>query len=150
MSDLDTSPRSGLDPRLRTAIWVVLVVVAVGGLFLTGRAAVTGGENTSQALPDYVDRLIPESGSEVLSQSAIGIDLATGYDAYLIVNGVEIRTEQQGLTRDEGLGIVRFQPGPDTEVEGLQPERNCVVAMVWPRSEGPDAAEPVSWCFTAA
>ncbi|MCZ7631056.1 MAG: hypothetical protein M5U19_19320 [Microthrixaceae bacterium] len=97
-----------------------------------------------------MDRLIPASGDEVLSQSEVGVDLAVGYDAYLIVNGTEIRSEADGLVSDPGLGLVRFQPGEGKPVESLAPEKNCVIAMVWPQADGRDAAEPVSWCFTAA
>lgn len=129
---------------------VAIIVVALGGLYLTGRAAITGDSNTSEALPDSVDRLIPDSGDEVLTQSPVGVDLASGYDAYLIVNGTEIRNEDDGLTKDLGLGTVQFQPGSDKPVDSLLPEKNCVIAMVWNQSEGEESAEPVSWCFTAA
>jgi len=151
MSDTTaTEARRGLSPRMRTAIASVLVVGALTGLVFTARAAVTGDSNTSLALPDSVDRLIPDSGDEVLAQSAVGVDLATGFDAYLIVNGTEIRTEADGLKKDLGLGLVTFQPGEGTQVESLLPEKNCVIAMVWPQSEGEEAAEPVNWCFGAA
>lgn len=139
-----------MSPALRNAVAAMLVAVALVGLYFTFRAAVTGDSNTSQALPDSVDRLIPASGDEVLTQSEVGVDLATGFDAYLIVNGTEIRSESDGLTRDLGLGLVKFQPGSGKPVESLNPERNCVIAMVWPQAEGEEAAEPVSWCFNAA
>ena len=145
-----TDTRPGLSPRMRTAIASVLVVGALAGLFFTARAAVTGDNSTSLALPDSVDRLIPDSGDEVLAQSAVGVDLATGFDAYLIVNGTEIRTEADGLTKDLGLGLVTFQPGESTPIGSLLPEKNCVIAMVWAQSDGEEAAEPVNWCFGAA
>ena len=137
-------------PARRNAIAAVLVAVAVVGLFFTGRAAVTGDSNASQTLPDSVDPLIPTSGSEVLTQSEVGVDLATGYDAYLIINGTEVRGEEDGLVRDQGLGLVKYQPGTGKPIESLAAEKNCVIAMVWPQAEGEEAAEPVSWCFNAA
>ncbi|MCP4434035.1 MAG: hypothetical protein GY812_00855 [Actinomycetia bacterium] len=145
----DTTP-GGLNPKARTAIASLVIAAAVVGLFLTVKAANTGEEATSLALPDSVDSLIPASGDEVLAQSAVGVDLASGFDAYLIVNGTEIRDEGDGLAKDLGLGRVMFQPGQGKAIESLSPERNCVIAMVWAQKDGPDAAEPVSWCFTAA
>lgn len=145
-----TAPRAPMAPAKRNAIAAVLVAVAIVGLYFTVSLAVTGDNNASAALPESVDRLIPASGDEVLTQSEVGIDLAVGYDAYLIVNGTEIRSEADGLVKDLGLGLVKFQPGEGKQVESLIPEKNCVIAMVWPQAEGEDAAEPVSWCFNAA
>lgn len=139
-----------MKPAARNAIAAVLIAVAIVGLVFTVRMAVTGDGNTSAALPDSVDRLIPASGDEVLTQSEVGVDLAVGFDAYLILNGTEIRTESDGLNKDLGLGTVTFQPDEGRPVESLLPEKNCVIAMVWPQMEGEDAAEPVSWCFNAA
>ena len=150
----DTNPsvskRGGLSPRSRNLIAAAVILVALAGLVLTARMAVTGDDSTSLALPDSVDRLIPASGDEVLSQSAIGVDLATGFDAYLIINGTEIRSEDDGLERELGLGTVTFQPGVGKTIEALQPDKNCVIAMIWAQKDGPDTAEPLSWCFTAA
>jgi hypothetical protein len=142
-------PRRELSPAARNTIAAVVVLLALVGLYYTGRAAVTGSDNTSRALPESVDRLLPESGSEVLTQSTVGVDLAVGYDAYLIINGTEIRDEEAGLVKDMGTGLITYQPGAG-EVDELQAEKNCVIAMVWDQAEGPKFAEPVSWCFTAA
>lgn len=139
-----------MGPRSRNAIGAVVIIAAIVGMVFTFRLAVTGDGNTSLALPDSVDRLIPASGDEVLSQSEIGVDLATGFDAYLIVNGTEIRDEEDGLQRELGLGTVTYQPGAGKPIEALQPDKNCVIAMIWPQRDGPESAEPLSWCFTAA
>jgi hypothetical protein len=141
--------RRELSPPTRNAIAAVLILAALAGLVLTVQAAVTGDDDTSRALPDSVERLLPESGSEVLTQSTVGVDLAVGYDAYLIINGTEIRDEEGGLFKDMGTGLVTYQPGAG-EIEELEAEKNCVIAMVWDQTEGPKFADPVSWCFTAA
>jgi hypothetical protein len=133
----------------RRIIIAVLIVGSIVGIFFTGRAAITGGDEASGALPDSVDRLIPASGAEVLRQSQVGIDVADGFDAYLQVNGVEIRDAEDGLIKDLGTGLILFQPGPDRPVESLNPNQNCVVAFVYDQLEGPTAAQPVTWCFQA-
>ncbi len=133
----------------RRVILTVLIVGSLVGLFFTGKAAVTGGSESSSALPAVVDRLIPPSGSEVPRQSQVGIDVADGHDAYLQINGVEIRTAEDGLIKDLGTGLVQFQPGPGKPVEELNSGQNCIVAFVYDETDGPETAQPVSWCFEA-
>ncbi|MHB1138971.1 MAG: hypothetical protein ACYC2O_08430 [Microthrixaceae bacterium] len=141
--------RLRLDDRVRTVITTLLIVGALVGLFFVGRAAVTGTDSTSAALPRQVERLVPASGDEVLVQAQVGLDVADGYDAYLIVNGTEIRTAEDGLIRGMGNGLIVFQPGPGKPIETLNSGQNCIVAMVWDELETVDTAEPVSWCFQA-
>ncbi len=82
-----TRQRRELPDRWAYTIMAVLVIGALAGIVVAVMVASTGGDRTSETLPDYVDRLIPASGSEILSQATIGIDIAAGYDAYLIVDG---------------------------------------------------------------
>lgn len=151
MSDTTTvAPRRRrLGDVLRRLLLAVIIVGCLVGIFYTGRAAVTGNDESSGALPDTVDRLIPASGSEVLRQTQVGIDVAEGQDAYLLVNGVEIRDAEDGLIKDLGTGLILFQPGEGRPVEELNPNQNCVVAFVYDEIDGPSAAQPVSWCFQA-
>jgi hypothetical protein len=144
------TPRRRLGDLPRRLIITVLILGSLVGIFFTGRMAVTGFDNTSGNLPESVDRLIPPSGAEVLRQSQVGIDVADGFDAYLQINGVEVRTAEEGLIKDLGTGLVLFQPGPGRPVETLNVNQNCVVAFVYDELEGPGAAQPVSWCFQAA
>lgn len=134
---------------VRRVVILVAIIGSLVGLFFTGRAAQTGLGATSASLPDHVERLIPASGAEVPRQSQVGIDVADGYDAYLIINGTEVRSGEEGLITDLGTGLVLFQPGDGKIVESLHGGRNCVVAMVWDQLEGPTTAVPVSWCFDA-
>ena len=144
-------------PWFRRGVITVLLGLAVGfGAYAVGNS-VTGSDNVSTSLPDSVERLIPTSGSEVLKQSEVGVDLALGYDAYLIINGVEIRDVS---SRDNGDGLTRvltpdgytvtYVPGPGKRVEQLEPELNQITAMVWRQESGPETAVPVFWTFNAA
>lgn len=134
---------------IRRVVIILALIGALAGIFFTGKAATTGLDAASEGLPDSVDRLIPASGDEVLRQSQVGIDVASGYDAYLIVNGVEIRTAEDGLIKDLGTGQVLIQPGKGKTIESLHEGRNCVVAMVWESLQTESTASPVSWCFDA-
>lgn len=141
--------RKPLSDFARRLIILVLIVGSLAGIGLAGTMAVTGTDSTSNNLPDSVDRLIPVSGAEVPRQSLVGIDVAEGHDAYLIVNGVEIRSAEDGLIKDLGTGLVQFQPNTGRPVETLQTGQNCVLAYVWEAIEDPSTAKPVSWCFSA-
>jgi hypothetical protein len=128
----------------------LLLLGAVAGLVVTVMLATTGDDATSDSTPEFVDRLIPPSGSEVLRQATVGIDVANGYDASLIINGTEIRSAEDGLVTDLGSGLIQFTPGAGKPIESLEPEQNCVTALVWRTTEGERSAVPVSWCFNAA
>jgi len=141
--------RPRLSDPARKAIITVLILGSLVGIFFTGMYAVTGSDSTSSNLPEFVDRLIPVSGAEVPRQSAVGIDVAEGYDAYLLINGEELRTTQDGLIKDLGTGLIQFQPAPGLAIETLQNGQNCVVAYVWNQLEEESTASPVSWCFNA-
>ena len=132
----------------RRLLIALLLVGVVAGIVITGRMAVTGTGSTSDALPDSVERLIPASGAQALRQAQVGIDVAAGYDAYLQINGVTIKTADDGLMKD-GTGLVQFQPGPDRPIEKLNQGQNCVTAFVWQQREGEASAEPIAWCFNA-
>lgn len=139
---------------LRRSIIAVAVLAAGAGLWWVYDNAVVGSDATSDNRPDAVERLIPEPGSEVLTQAVVGIDVAVGYDADLEINGTRITElaatpEDDGLRKNLEIGLVEYLPGPGKQIERLEPTRNCVVARVWSRQEGPERAEPISWCFDA-
>lgn len=142
-----TRQRRELPDRWAYTIMAVLVIGALAGIVVAVMVASTGGDRTSETLPDYVDRLIPASGSEILSQATIGIDIAAGYDAYLIVDGKEIKTPADGLVKQLGTGLVQFTPGEGRPVTSLPSGRNCVTAMVWEAVDGERTAKPTNWCF---
>lgn len=113
--------------------------------------AVTGPDSVSLSNPESVERLIPASGAEVLSQSTVGIDLADGYDAYLVINGQRItnlatRDNLDGLIKD-GLGRVEYDPAPGKRVEQLDSPRQCVDAWIYRSIDGPESATQLNWCF---
>lgn len=139
--------RRELSDRWAYTIMALLVLVAVAGIVVAVMVASTGADRASETLPDSVERLIPASGSEILAQSTVGIDVAQGYDAYLIVDGNEISEGTDGLVRQTGTGLVQFTPGEGRPVTELPSGRNCMTAMVWKATDGQNTAKPVNWCF---
>ena len=137
----------------RLLIAAALVVVVVLAIYVNDNA-VTGDEETSQSKPSYVEQLIPASGSEVPVQSQVGLDLRVGYDAYLDVNGVEIRNTvtdptADGLQKTLTVGRVDYTPMKGHRVEKLVSGENCITAFIWKQEDGEDTARPLRWCFTA-
>jgi hypothetical protein len=149
----DRPPPPPGGPLRRWGVRILVTALLLGslaGLAWTVTQASTGSDEASEVLPDAVDRLIPASGSEVLRQTTVGIDVAAAHDAYLVINGTEVRTAEDGLVKDLGSGLITFTPGAGKPVEALLPQRNCVLAFVWPQLEGERNARPVSWCFDAS
>lgn len=131
---------------------VALVGVMIVGSVLALRYGVSGDDEASLAKPTGVERFIPESGTHNPEQQTVGIDLADGYQAYLIVEGVRIDniTEDpnvDGLHFTPGLQIYEYRPGPGLRVTHLSTPKACVTAMVWRAAEGRDSAKPAAWCF---
>lgn len=136
---------------------VKVLLAALAGFMVVGSVfayqnAVTGSTQASESLPDYVERLIPESGSEVLSQSDVGIDLATGYDAYLVIDGEVIDNEvtpadPDGLFKVADTQLIQYTPGPDKRVESLTGPDQCVDAFIWKVRDGRETAKQFNWCF---
>lgn len=139
----------------RGLIATLLVIALIVGTYACNNDT-SGNNSVSQSKPfPFVERLVPASGAEVLQQSEVGIDLAIGYDAYLIINGTEIRDVRttangDGLQKTLSVGRVSYTPGEGKRVERLLPERNQVTAMVWRQLDGPSTAKAVYWTFNAS
>lgn len=137
------------DVRYRLLIAAALVGAGLA-LFAAIRATDTGDDPAaSSSPPAFVEHLSPGSGDEVLRQTEIGIDLAPGYEATLIVNGEAIPDDE--LRRVPEQNQVFFQPGAGTTVTELPGGRNCVTAIAWRSAvgRGPED-QTVTWCFQAA
>lgn len=142
-----------MHPNLRRAVIIVVLGFVGYLLWYVNGNAVTGDQSTSMSKPSYVLRLIPASGAGVPVQDRVGIDLSSGYDAYLDLNGIEIRNvvidpTADGLVRS-GTGTISYQPAEGHRIERLGSGENCVTAFVWKQEEGRGTASPLRWCFTA-
>jgi hypothetical protein len=133
-----------LTRRLFFGALVALAVAAMAIAISNGRTAPTAQADRSEA----IDAFVPNQGADVLRQSTVGIDVADGYQARLVVNGVNIPDDQ--LSGDRGLGQYFFTPGPGLVLESLSGGQNCVLATYWLAAESPDRGQTVRWCFSAA
>ena len=85
------------------ALGIVLVIAGLG-------AAVTGRD--ALKLPEQIERLSPADNEKVLRQSEIMIDFVAGFEAVLIIDGIEIPT-----TRIDELTENSKQPRPGEQLE---------------------------------
>lgn len=135
---------------------VLLVVLA---LLLTNR----GSKDVRVEGNPIIEALVPEADSEVLRQTTVGIDLISGYEAELTINGIPIPPDQINVLRDvenprksattggsfgSTLNRFVFQPLNGRAVPELLGGKNCVVAEFWPLSD-PSERKKIEWCFTA-
>ena len=74
----------------------------------------------------------------------MGIDLAPGFTAALLVNGVEIPAGQ--ISVRQGVDEYLYKGGEDGFVPFVAGQ-NCVAAVIWPIELSRDSAREVSWCF---
>ena len=126
----------------------LVVAAAVGVLVLTFVAFDNGDEDPVLQGGDraVVENLIPRRNSQVPQQSSIGIDLVVGWDAALVVEGIEIPRDQLVLTPE--IGLIEFTPGPGLAVEELDSGQNCVTAVIWRRADGRGVDDrSIPWCF---
>ena len=133
---------------LRRVLLSAAALMGAGAILLALLLADTDDNDVSVTGNAAVDELIPPRNAEVLSQETVGIDLASGYDARLIINGVAVPHEQ--IRHLPNINRFTYRPDQDKVIESLQAEQNCVQAIYWRQEVGPEDADTITWCFTAS
>jgi len=150
VGDVSGSPQSnGAAPgalystRFKVVAAVLVTLVAVA--FVVAVQKVEPGSDTSTGAGKFVERLIPDRGTQLVQQGTVGIDLKAGWDASLIVNGTAVPDEE--LRKVPSLDVVQFTPGPKKVMESLPVGKVCATAIIWKLETGPRQSQPVNWCF---
>jgi len=125
--------------RLILAIPVVIALAAGVGLWVSN---VAGEDKASDGI---VEAFIPSPNEKVFQQAEVGIDLISGWDAELTVNGKPIPPDQ--LRKIVAQSKFTFVPGSGMEVAAYNPGQNCALVKYWPLSS-PNQTFTKSWCFT--
>lgn len=132
-------------PQAKTQRLTVLAILAFAAAIFATAVIIYANNPENNGLPTAIQAVTPASGDNVLSQTEIVIDLAAGYDAELVVNGVTIpRSEMQEV---RGLNLVSYRPGADKTVTALLADQNCMQARYWEIAQGPANAQIYTWCF---
>lgn len=127
--------------------------IAIGLLVLGCLVGVTWGfgsakNQTQGLLPSGIESVSPVNNAlTVPGQSTITVDLKFGYDADLIIDGVEIPRDQTKY--DKATAVLRFTPGPDTDLRELPGGVRRVMVVFWPLDGTREAnGETYNWTFT--
>ena len=141
----------------------LLLTMGICGVILGFALSSPGSSDIRVEGNPIIESLLPEPDSEVLRQSFVGIDLISGYEAELTINGVPIPPDEINVLRDlenpresaetsgsfgSTLNRFLYQPLEGRAVPELLGDRNCVSAVYWPLSD-PEKRQRIDWCFTA-
>lgn len=128
----------------RTTYRLLFLVLGVAFIGVVAAAILLAPEGSPRPLPDTVDRISPGDGELVFAQPEVVLDLAPGYRAVIVVDGIAVPEEQ--VTWTEATGLHVFRPGPGKVIEAWTPGLHLVEA-VWDGTPGHPDPGNVSWAF---
>jgi len=152
LSPIDRPDPSTAAPKRRVDKTLLIVSLLVGlGLTLVARGvlvAITGDERAN--LPELIEEVDPVPDStQVVSQSNVFVDLASGYTGVLVIDGIEIETVDVGAIASVDIepgqqvdlpSVTIFEPGNSTLT--FAPGENAVITEF---TEGEHRAEVIYW-----
>lgn len=160
-----TQTKRKLDRGLLIASFVIAcgIVLIVWG-FTT---ALTGDDGIDR--PEAIESVQPvENAIQVLQQERIIVDLQPGYEATLVIDGVELPTTTIGQSDvdpdvqaqpgqqidlpttavfDPGNAVISFQPVEGALIESLEQGTHEATVLFWKTEDGPTMARSYSWTF---
>ncbi len=116
---------------------LAFILVVLGAVLLVPR-----GE--PEPLPGAVDRIEPGNGELRFGQPTVVLDLASGYRATLVIDGIAIPDDQ--VVWIEGTGLHEFDPGPGKAIEAWGAGLHLVEAA-WEGPSGAPDPGSVTWVF---
>ncbi len=162
---VDAAParkRHQLDKGLLAACFVI-----AGGLMLIGwglLTAQTGDDGVDR--PEVIENISPvENALQVLQQETIVVDFDFGYEAELILDGVELEITRIGeldfdglepgqqvetpptAVFDPGNSRIEFRPSEGAQIEELTEGRHTATVIYWRIDEGRENARSYTWSF---
>jgi hypothetical protein len=127
--------------KIIAAVLVTAVVVAI----VVAINKVDSTSDTAAGNSAFVERLIPTRGSQLVQQGTVGVDLKSGWDGLLAINGTAVPSSD--LHKTPSLNELTFTPGSGKAMEHLPVGKVCVTANVWKLETGPSQSRQVTWCF---
>ena len=163
----DTEPRP--KRRFDRGLFIASLVIACGlALIIFGlTSAITGTDGIDR--PEAIESVQPvENAVQVLRQDQIIVDLVAGYEARLVVDGIELPTTVIGQSDvdpnvqaqpgqqidvpttavfDPGNAVISFQPVEGALIETFTEGTHEATVYFWKVEEGPDQASTYTWTF---
>lgn len=128
-------------------------LVIIGGLalalaFFAAAVLVYVNSPDPNGLPVAIQSVSPEPGDEVLRQADVTVDLAVGYTAELMINGIPIPESE--LFRVPALNQLTYGPSQLNTIQTLLADRNCATVRYWLIAGSEADAASFDWCFDAS
>lgn len=168
------TPDEGTDERVPPArrrvdrgLLIACLVIAGGlALIIWGMtSALTGSDGVER--PDAIEDLVPvENAVQVVQQSSVIVDLQFGYEAVLIIDGIELETSRIGESTedlepgqqqttdprtavfDPGNARISFQPTEGAPIESFSQGLHTAQVIYWRIEDGRDnGARSYRWTF---
>lgn len=131
------------------------------------QVGVTGRE--AQRLPASIEMMTPGPGDQVLQQSQIFVDFVAGYEASLVIDGIELTTTRldeltsQGNSLEPGQQVeipptaiydpgnftISFTPQQGAPIESFSQGEHTATVTYWKIEDGPTKARSFKWTFDA-
>jgi hypothetical protein len=165
--DATASSRPGR--RLDRGLLIASLAIA-GGLILIifgFTTALTGDDGIDR--PEAIESVQPvENAVQVLQQERVVVDLQSGYEARLIIDGIELPTTVIGQSDvdpfeqpapgqqvdlpttavfDPGNSVISFQPVEGAPIESFTEGLHEVQVIFWRIEDGPEQALSYRWEF---
>ncbi len=156
--------------RLDRGLLIASAVIAVGLLLVIFgvTTAITGDDGVDR--PAAIESVQPvENAVQVLQQERVVVDLQSGYEARLVIDGVELPTTKIGQSDvdpsqqaapgqqvdlpttavfDPGNAVISFQPVEGALIESFTQGTHEVQVIFWKIEDGPEQALSYRWQFT--
>ena len=132
-----------MSKAMRRSIIALLLLVVAASVF--GLTRLSSGP--SQAVSAIIESTVPGNGDQIQQQSPITVDLLSGWDAKLTIDGRAIPDQQLQKVKEQG--IIKFQPGPGKVLEYFPAGQNCVTLTYWQLANPDSTFTAPAWCFTA-
>jgi len=129
---------------LRRVVFVVLLAVAGGSLYLAGN--LHDDSLTAGARSGVVRSVSPRPGSIQLRQTEVQAELDSTYTGELAINGTAIPDDQLAVI--PGLNRISYTPGAGREIEVLPAGNNCAVVRFRPVAGTSGQPGSYRWCFS--
>ena len=123
--------------------------------------AITGDEGVTR--PEQIESISPvENAVQVLQQEGVAVDLQFGFEAVLIIDGIELETTNIGRLEaepgqllefpstaifDPGNSIISFTPADDAAITEWSEGRHEARVLYWKIEEGRGSARSYNWSF---
>jgi hypothetical protein len=164
-TELDPRPKRKFDRGL----FIASLAIACGlVLIIFGfTSAITGTDGVDR--PEAIESVQPvENAVQVLQQDQIIVDLLAGYEARLVIDGIELPTTMIGQSDvdpnvqaqpgqqidlpttavfDPGNAVISFQPVEGALIETLTEGTHEATVYFWKTEESSDQASTYTWNF---